>query len=434
MNRRDFIGFLGALIGTIYIPTIMKSNVEIVINSVDDFYKIHWQILEPGTTVYWRGGNYKLRDQQESVAWAGTEAQPIIIKPYNNETVSIDGSLAIYGAHQHWCGFEIYNTRWLTRESQYPHGNNSDIGPVWEAFNNNAEGTVIEDCIIHDCRQGIRAIGDKNVTIRNCIIYNNGYRSADGDFAHAIYWNGDGLHLENCLIMHDYGCWGLHGYGGEVMDNLVVRNNIFYGCVCMARSSHNMTNVEISGNEVIGLDAGFAQIEVGTRYNGHRNVIIENNYLIDANLRIEGVVSGRVRNNVVATKTNAVLYQSGEASELKWDDNIYHRPLSPKTYDVGADNKSLNFAQWQTIYGFDIHSSFERSYPHRARTVLKDIANKRVSLKYLFPGRGVDLRIMDFVLWGNDGVDIAKKKLYVYGKRRNPDRDYNQINTIRINK
>lgn len=409
MNRRNFLKFSGYLLAnTIFIPIVKKGNAAMYyIESSDDFFAMKNQTLEPGAIVYFREGIYKLRDQQESVAWTGTEEESILVRPYKNEEVIIDGSINPQGDHQHWYGFEIFNSRWLTRNSIYPHGNNPDIGPIWEAFNNDADGTIIENCVIHDCRQGLRLIGDNNITVKNCVIYNNGFHTTPDGYAHEIYWNGDGLILEgNVIISGEYSAWGLHGYGGE-MHNLICKNNVFINGSCMTRSSNNMTNIQMIGNEIIGVGQ-FTELEVGMEENGHSGVIVKDNYIVDGRLRIRSVADGEIKNNIVATKYNPAVYKSWPDNTLVWDENEYYRQS-----DLGfiADGVTKTFEQWQTDLGFDLNSDLHNIYPFQKRTRIIETSARTITIEYGWPQKSFDLYLSDMNL-GLTRDAVALKKLY----------------------
>jgi hypothetical protein len=329
MNRRDFLK-TSVLASTIFFPIVSckKDYNEWFIavdgspwfpetkGTIDDplsFEGLRQNVLDrvqPGDTIYFREGYYRLvYDQPHRVLWEGLPGKPVRVKPYRGEKVILDGSINIAGNHQWWYGFENLDTRWLTRESQETGSNPTDIGPVYDGFIVDGDGTKIINCEIHDNRQGVRAIGDAYLTVENCRIWNNGWNAPDRGHGHGIYANVGPITIKNNWIGKGYSEWGVHVYGAST-ESLVCKKNKLENCMLYARS---VRNLDMSNNEVK------INIEDARRFVGF-------------GVPLEG-------------------------GEIVWDHNKYIDEREG-TYNFTS---GMTFEEWQNTWGFDLNSTYRRT-------------------------------------------------------------------------
>ncbi|BDS07032.1 hypothetical protein NT6N_20720 [Oceaniferula spumae] len=147
-------------------------------------------VATPGDSVFVRGGRYEMSlTRIENVA--GTEANPILIRPLPGERVTFDFADSI-------C-FDFEDTAdWIElREFEIDGG--TDAIDHWEALARSwwdldkelpgggiavhVDGThiTIKECVIHDCFQkGVNIEYARYVTVRNNVIYNIGHASLSG--------------------------------------------------------------------------------------------------------------------------------------------------------------------------------------------------------------------------------------------------------------
>lgn len=129
------------------------------------------QVLDPGTTLFMRGGVYRFDTWTSSIS--GTPDQPLRIEPYDGEEVRIDsssrlGSFAIAGAHTLWSRIE------------FSKSNGERIGVDGRGnFEVRAADTHLIDCAFHDFGSVISAPGSSGVEFSGDLFYNNGFKISD---------------------------------------------------------------------------------------------------------------------------------------------------------------------------------------------------------------------------------------------------------------
>lgn len=231
----------------------------------------------PGDTLMLMPGDYK---GYYTTSIAGTLAAPIIIRPYYKNTVRINGSLTLNGAHVHIYDIDFYDD-YTTRQSAIP-GTSTSAG-----LTANITGFGLHGCTVRDLRAsglGWYSSGAGDVTEN--IFYNNGWKNPDTTGAgHDLYSNnnlGGRRTIARNMFSQSLGDYGLHIYseganalrdytiddntiartthtgGGQGLRDHFMRDNIFYsGFAQLGRYSAAGTNqvATISGNTLIDLYA-----------------------------------------------------------------------------------------------------------------------------------------------------------------------------------
>lgn len=222
----------------------------------------------PGDTLYLRGGTYRgdwLLDID------GTAEAPIIIKPYNLEPVTIDGTFN-FGNSQHVHVMDINFT------------NSNPDRTLWdEGITMNNIGDWLIGCDIRDMHSdGVNWFGSGIGGVVECRILNCGSEALSyiNDWGHAIYThnNGGGLRtIARNLLLPQIGRYGIHIYSesANYLRDYLVENNVNLHPVHTG-GGQGLTDYVYQGNVSSGV------YEQHGRYSQQANntAIIQNNTLI----------------------------------------------------------------------------------------------------------------------------------------------------------
>lgn len=326
----------------------------------------------PGATIYLRGGTYT---GTFLTTWRGNVNGEITIKAYPGETVVIDGTIDIRGPHQTWDGFEVLNSAWTTRTSTQGGSAATDLVPR-EGYIVNAADTTIQNCRIHDCRQGILASAD-GLIVRNCHFYNNGWWAPDRGHGHSIYWNNVTTPslVERCVFVHDYDDWGIHAYSAAslTVSNITVRDCVHIGKISMIWTAGLMDNISYVGNETWR-----AKVDIGQSGSDHFGITITDNYIVGASpwnpftpKRLKSTVVRR--NTLVSDGGYCVDYTTPNTDpplSIDWDANAYYQSSGTFINDNGTPR---TLAAWQAARGLDAASTYTAALPtaNRIRTITR---------------------------------------------------------------
>jgi hypothetical protein len=169
--------------------------------------------IQAGDTVWLRAGTYRGNFKS---SLSGSSSAPVVVRQYPGERATIDGTLAVQGRYTWYWGFEVANTNTST----------TDVIGVdsW------CPGCRFINLVIHDhSGNGLSmwSEGPDQVAYGN-IIYNNGFRGANGHPGHGIYTQnqtGSKLLADNILI-NQFG-YGVHIYGESGgMNNFTIDGNV----------------------------------------------------------------------------------------------------------------------------------------------------------------------------------------------------------------
>ena len=259
--------------------------------------------VQPGDTIWVHAGTYV---GTVSTNLNGTASQPIIVRNWNNERVTIDGGnsngAAIFnvgGSYTWYWGLEIMSSntnKVSTQVTSWP----TDImyGEGVEIKQGGTDGTGCKfiNLIVHDTRQGFSYWKEAaNSEIYGCVIYDNGWLAPDRPHGHNIYEqnvNGTKLVQDNFILrayshnIQSYGSTasnednetfvgnvGINGgernfmLGGDnVAQNPVFQNNVMYSDGARAGSN----------NFYLGYPVGYSP--------GTQNAVVTGNYIAGGNL------------------------------------------------------------------------------------------------------------------------------------------------------
>jgi hypothetical protein len=196
--------------------------------------------VHPGDTIWLRGGTYRGIYTSQLT---GTAAAPIIVRQYPGDRATIDGGnsdgngvLSIAGAYAWYWGFEVTSsdpTRTTTSSGSWPTGTEIPRGEGVQIDQSVSHpGLKFINMIVHDTRQGFSFWKEATDSeIYGCLIYYNGWESADRGSGHGIYTQnqtGTKKIIDN-VIFSGFG-YGIHAYGSSkaFLDNFVLQGNTLF--------------------------------------------------------------------------------------------------------------------------------------------------------------------------------------------------------------
>jgi len=196
------------------------------------------QDVRPGDTIYLLEGTYRRRPNELfEVRLQGTAESPIQVRPIAGQRVIIDGGLSILAPSANvW----IRDVEILLSEALPSKRGSADFDPAdLKRLTGGLHMRGGADCkyinlIIHHCSQGVSCWkGETNPEIYGCILYGNGWSSADQGRGHCIYTQNDRgvITISNCITTCPYES----GYAVRIceveqtsMSNLLLTENICY--------------------------------------------------------------------------------------------------------------------------------------------------------------------------------------------------------------
>lgn len=306
--------------------------------TVDDPVKFAYLVSSPnvlpGDVIYLRGGTYT---GDWVTSFAGTLANPVTIQPYENEPVTIRGSLQIGGVHTHWNDITIINeTDNAVASALYL----TTAGTWIDGFNISCSGA----------QQGISWFGSGagkllNSTIHDTLDY--------GIYAHNH--NGGTREITNCIFSSIGGYYAIHLFS----DGNKVRDYVVSGCTI------NKPVIVHSGIEVSGIQFLSNTFNSWLKFGNSQTVSDPRSGVIDGNT-FQGQGSGltalswselTITDNIMAVvqsgieKTNVSLYPGANLISTSIDRNAY------TSGDFYIDNIEKTFAQWQAA-GYDAAGTY----------------------------------------------------------------------------
>lgn len=154
----------------------------------------------------------------------GTQDNPIIVQPYENEHPIIDGKLSINGEYTEWNDLEIMYSGWIGREIT-PAG----VEPL-QTVDLNGKGIKLNRCIIHDTAGNGSWMGNVGGGFFDCLVYNCGWMSDGAGYGHGVYTQNEFAtqYHHNNIFWGQYN-YGIHAYTetGKI-DYFDIRNNICF--------------------------------------------------------------------------------------------------------------------------------------------------------------------------------------------------------------
>ncbi|MDZ4796639.1 MAG: right-handed parallel beta-helix repeat-containing protein [Bryobacteraceae bacterium] len=191
----------------------------------------HPQALNPGDTLYLRGGLYSAPDRllfRSRVQ--GADGKFITIRPWRRERVRIDGGLEVLGAWAVYQELEIFNSRTLRITAQPGPFPSDIVQPA--GITVYAPNVKVVNNIIHDTSTGLASWKDASDNeFYGNIVYNNGWMGPDRPHGHGAYMqNKDGHKLLIDNVVFNQFELGLQIYGtsNTFLNNFYLEGNILF--------------------------------------------------------------------------------------------------------------------------------------------------------------------------------------------------------------
>lgn len=370
----------------------------------------HPAAVKPGDTIWLRGGRY-VTGRIDSFL-VGTEENPIIVRQYPGERATVDGGIVAtgYGAWVTFWGFEITSTgprvvSSAEKESLRPEG-----------FKLLGRGYKIINMIIHDTgHPGVgfwSPVGDGG-EIYGCLIWGAGiYENGSVISGSAIYaQNQEGTRYITDVIAFWNFFSGIkpgaaNGWtDGFVLEGNVGFNNYKYAFLMCGSDSHPARRFKAINNYTYHEPR--ADLWPGNLFGYNRDVYqgdaeIRDNYFVGGveTLAIRNWQTLTVTGNTIAGARATVvrLEDPSLLTDAFWDGNTYFvGPEAPRPFEY-QDETNRDFASWQSITGFDTHSTFTPSLPIEPKIVVRP--NKYE------PGRG-HIIVYNWDLQDTVSVDVS---------------------------
>ncbi len=332
--------------------------------------------VEPGDTIWVRGGTYGNNGKYTDSRLAGAPGAPIVVRAYPGERATVRGGIATYSPYTWYWGLEVTNTG-TSRTSSGP--------PECFVTYENSVGVRIINMILHDCTQGIgfwrHATGETEA--HGNLIYYNGFQngSADRGHGHGIYTQnlaGNPRLLTDNIIFDQFGL-GIQAYGsGEApVEEITAEGNIVFNNGSLSHDSKLVDNILFAGGRFLDKitlrgnytwhdperSRGYSRL--GWSWSSANGTLVSTgNYWIGGGPTLEVWNWNRATftgNTVYADSGLEVLLRtlSGQSlSGYAWDQNRY--------YGSGKFNyaaKGCSFSSWKAATGKDGHSTYSSAAP-----------------------------------------------------------------------
>lgn len=259
--------------------------------------------VEPGATIYLRGGIYKRRPEENySVRLVGKEGKPIHVRPFPGERATIDGGMQILAP-------TAYLWMW---ELEFMVSEPNPVSPVEpgshpQTFTRPHGGMNILDgqnckyinLVIHHCRGGFGYWSrDIDSELHGCIIYDNGWWGTDRGHGHAIYTqNQEGVKvISDCIMTGGYShTMHAYGSGSAYVDNFLIEGNIAYnGGRFLVGGGRPSRNILILNNHLYNV-----RMRLGYDAPYNEDCTIHGNTIVNDVLEVNNYRRGDVRDNLI---------------------------------------------------------------------------------------------------------------------------------------
>ena len=353
--------------------------------------------IKPGDTVYIHEGTY---NGIFTVELYGTQTAPIVIRPWHNDVVIIDGAghasgtraiVEFDGQYTHLVGITITNS--TADHLYYDTSHNNDgvyfVGP----------GNKLLNCIIYDNSGNGIAFWNPaiNAEVSGCIIYQNGAIGERGH-GHGLYvqQGTNGIKtIRNNIIFNSFGK-GIQVYGTNVpVHNTLIEDNIFFNAAIAAGaleqsvyigSVNHTANNHIVKNNVFYASPGHSGTPASAKFgegDGVQNgeAVFTGNYCVDSFLHITKLWDRlTARNNTYIARSSADRIVVGYdrytfVTNRDYNNNIYHRGKVGE--NVAGVLFPYDLVDFQKYDGQEMNSVYHTNLPTQNAVFVKPAGEDR---------------------------------------------------------
>lgn len=332
--------------------------------------------VAPGDTIWVRGGTYHPVEEPSkyNIKVSGSEDNPVVIRAYPGERVSIDGGIQIYNTNVVFWGFEVFSSD-TDRISEESGSNPSTYNRPGGILVLNKNVALINN-IIHDGETGITAqvsIGNyysENAVIYGNLSYNNGWIGPDRGHGYGLYSQNElgTKYIYENIIFNNFGGYSYHIYreGGPL------KNFVFFG------------NIAINGNFLVGglqptsnirLDENYtynATTRLGFSAVENETISVQRNHFWNVNenaLEVKWWENVRIlQNYIYSNDILAFLQFSSFPNNYDWDENFYY---SANLRPFNINNSIIPWESWKNSTGFDTQSNFYSVLPNKTNVIVR---------------------------------------------------------------
>ncbi|HLZ44605.1 MAG TPA: hypothetical protein VKQ05_02910 [Gemmatimonadales bacterium] len=329
-----------------------------------------------GDTIWLRQGTYA---GQFYSGLSGTAANPIIVRGYPGERVTLDGgtggtnrieTLTVNGAYTIYRDFEVMQS---STARTGPAGTGTPLRPTGIYILQNAHDLKFVNLIIHDTGHGFYTENTAhNIEIYGCVIYNGGDENqptggrSDG---HGIYIKGDGIGWKvarDNVIFDQFG-FGIHGYAesGQALKGLVFDGNAIFNNGTPSDYTDN-ANLQLGGtvvadndsvtNNVLyfspGVVTSSANVRIGYSTTANGAALVRGNTMVGGTLTfVLGYWANlTVQSNAIVGPSLVVLQNDVNSPTTQhWSSNTHYR--DPTTQSWQFKGTTYTFPNWETAIG-----------------------------------------------------------------------------------
>ncbi len=310
-------------------------------------------IVQPGDTVWVRGGNYVGDFVTNLQGQAGAE---ITFRQYPGERATIDGQLQAgsSGNHLIFWGLEVMQS----------NGLHASLGGK-PALYIRASNSRFINMVVHDAgTQGISFyVPAINSEVYGCISYNNGQ---EDNLDHGIYVHETDKRVEDCVLFNNMAN-GIHAYETNPQRNVVIEGNISFNNGSIdPQAQPNGSNLLVrakkggsSGVQVLDNMLYFTREDDGEnlrvgdqrRFN-NQDIVVQGNYVKGgkAVLFIYEWEQLTVSDNVlIGLNSPEIVFWEARGAGTVWTNNSWHHDPTDAAWSFG--NLALDFAAWRAASG-----------------------------------------------------------------------------------
>jgi len=332
----------------------------------------HPSTVQPGDTIWLRGGKYGDGRTVFASKLSGTAANPIVVRQYPGERATIDGSLQIYGPYTWYWGFEVMSSYPDRGDQRGGAGDAVDTYP-------GSRGVKLINLVLHDAAQGV-GFWEQSIDSEayGNLIYYNGWAGPTRGHGHGIYTqNRDGVKkITDNIIFNQFGL-GIQAYGSgsAYVQGYDMDGNILFNNGSLYSTSNKVDNILVTGG------TGTRNITIENTYTYHTpstndgysrlgwqfgsieyDIVARHNYWMGGESAIEmwNWQSATYTNNVAYSANNftTVLQAGSQRSGYTFDNNTYY---GSGLFRFNGSNQS--FESWKSATGLDRNSRYIAGRP-----------------------------------------------------------------------